>query len=675
MATNGSVRKAVTSYDTLVFEWNISSQDIANNRSVVAWSLKLVASGYGAISSSANKSWSVTVNGTNYSGTNTVGISNNSTKTLASGTTTIGHNADGTKTFNFSFSQQFGISFSGSSIGTVSGSGSGTLTTIPRASSLTASNGTLGVAQTLSINRASSGFAHTITYSCGSYSGTLVTKTSNTSVSFTPNIEWAVGAPNGDKVYISLIIQTFNGNTLIGSKTHGIWASIPASVLPTISGVVISEGSGDVPSGFPYVQGKSKLVIKTTASGVYNSTIQKCVVEAGGVSYSGLNVTTNVIKQSGSVNIKVIVTDSRGRMATKSVTVTVVEYLVPRVSASVIRCNSSGIADDDGEYMKVTYTMTISSLNNKNTKAYGVRYRKESVANFTDENISASTYSVSGSVIKAADSGSSFVIECYAKDSFTEVHKTLNLATGYTIFNIRANGKGIRFGGVAERDGFEISQDFFIDGCNTMYQPVSVPNGTDFDTLITNGWYSMNSNASTTDNTNMPRKVAFVMGVFPVQASMKIQLFFCYDGTAVYQRYYRTWEPVGWTEWEQIGGKNTIVETGRSTTGNARWHYKKYTDGTMEVFGGMDVTKIACTTALGGWYRTEVLTPTNYPVAFSSAPEVVMSFSTSANTGAMVWQTTGSEVAKAPNYYLIRPTTANEVSGRVSIYAKGRWKE
>ena len=101
----------VSNQITLRFNWSQSSQSIANNNSVVSWNLQLIASG-GSISSSASKAWNVTVNGSNYSGSNTVGISNGQTKTLASGSTTIGHNADGTKSFSFSFSQQFDINYS-----------------------------------------------------------------------------------------------------------------------------------------------------------------------------------------------------------------------------------------------------------------------------------------------------------------------------------------------------------------------------------------------------------------------------------------------------------------------------------------------------------------------------------------------------------------------------------
>ena len=133
MASNGSTSIQVTAYDTLKFNWVQVGQNTANNNTVINWSLQLISGSAGKIISSALKSWSVTVNGEPYSGTNYVNIENNTTKTLASGQTTIAHNSDGTKSFSYSFSQEFGITFAGASVGTKTGSGTGALNTIPRA--------------------------------------------------------------------------------------------------------------------------------------------------------------------------------------------------------------------------------------------------------------------------------------------------------------------------------------------------------------------------------------------------------------------------------------------------------------------------------------------------------------------------------------------------------------
>ena len=138
MATSGSKSITPARLLTLKFSWNRTSVSDVNNTSTISWKLQLITDTHASISSGASKKWSVTVNGTKYSGTNTIGIGAGSTKTLASGSTVIAHNGDGTKTFSFSFSQQFGINFNGANIGTQSASGTGTLDTILRKALITA---------------------------------------------------------------------------------------------------------------------------------------------------------------------------------------------------------------------------------------------------------------------------------------------------------------------------------------------------------------------------------------------------------------------------------------------------------------------------------------------------------------------------------------------------------
>lgn len=130
MATSGQTIVKVTDYNNLIFSWSQVSQSIENNTTTINWELKLTADSSGTINSTAEKTWTVNLDGISHHGTNTVGISANSTKVLASGTRTIAHGVDGTKTFSYSFSQVFGITFSGVYINSKLGSGSGTLNPI-----------------------------------------------------------------------------------------------------------------------------------------------------------------------------------------------------------------------------------------------------------------------------------------------------------------------------------------------------------------------------------------------------------------------------------------------------------------------------------------------------------------------------------------------------------------
>ena len=234
MATSGSKSVTVTNHNTLKFSWSLASQSTTNNTSTISWKMQLISDSGGRISSSASKDWKVVVNGKTYSGTNTVGISASTTKTLASGTTTITHNSDGTKSFSYSFSQEFAITFSGSSIGTKSGSGTGTLTTIPRASTVSCTSANIGANATITIGRKSSSFTHTLTYTFGSLSGTIATKTTSTSISWTLPTSFYAQVTTAKSKTGTITCTTYNGSTNIGSKSCSFTAKVSNANAPTV---------------------------------------------------------------------------------------------------------------------------------------------------------------------------------------------------------------------------------------------------------------------------------------------------------------------------------------------------------------------------------------------------------------------------------------------------------
>ena len=456
MANSGSKSITVTQWDTLMFSWEVTSQSIANNTSTVAWKLQLISGSDGRIDSNAPKDWSVTVNGEKYSGTNTVGIANNTTKTLASNTTTIEHNSNGTKTFSFSFSQEFSITFSGASIGTKSASGSGTLPTIARKSSLTASNGTLGTAQTLTVSRFDSSFTHTITYKCGSATGTVATKSSSTSISWTPPLDLAKQNTTGTSVSVILTIETFTGSTSIGTNAKTITCAIPDSVKPTVSLAVADVYTYRTTYG-AYVQNKSKLKIDITAVGSQGSTIKAYKTTIDGKTYTSASVTTTALSASGTLTIKTTVTDSRGRTASTTWDVNVLPYSAPKItSLSAKRCNADGSNNATGAYIKVTFSASITALNSKNTAAYKLQYKKTSASTYTSKTLTdyAGQYSVSGgSFIFAADT-TAYNLILTATDAFSEITKTATGASASMLMSWLSKGLGIAFGKIAELTGY-----------------------------------------------------------------------------------------------------------------------------------------------------------------------------------------------------------------------------
>lgn len=108
------------------------------------------------------------------------------------------------------------------------------------------------------------------------------------------------------------------------------------------------------------------------------------------------------------------------------------------------------------------------------------------------------------------------------------------------------------------------------------------------------------------------------------------------------------------------------------------WIYRKYSDGTAECFGKINISGIAVSGTLGNWFRSETLyaeTEYPYPIAFSEAPATEMMFQTRNSGAALLWTFSSSaENVKAylPQCYLIRPVTATSCNGNINIIAKGK---
>lgn len=454
MALSGTLTtNAVQEGRYYTLSWT-ASQSIDNNQSTISWTLSCA----GGVAWYAERTLTVVIAGeTVYSKSARV---ERYAGTIASGTKVISHDSAGAA----SFSASIQAAVYGSSINCTA-SGSFTLDTIPRKSTLAISNAGLGAKPTLTVTRKSSSFTHTITAKCGSNTVTICTKSSSTSItSWTIPISWATNNTTGTSVSVTYTITTYNGNTSIGSNTYTKTHSIPASVAPSISSVSVTDPEGYLASYGKYVSGLSKVAVSISASGAQGSTIKSYKTTIDGKTYTAASFTSAILSGSGTLTISVTVTDSRGRTATSSKTISVYAYAKPKISSmSVKRSDSSGVSDSSGAYVTVTFNASVTSLDSQNTSEYKVRYKKKSDTEYTEIVLTdyGDSYSVSGGTVTfAADTSSSYDVIMIAADSFNQDSVSGSAGTTSKVFSIFRRGLGIAFGKVAEiENAFEVAWD------------------------------------------------------------------------------------------------------------------------------------------------------------------------------------------------------------------------
>lgn len=453
MASSGSITTNEVEGRSLTLSWILSSQSVEKNTSTISWTLKGSGSASGYVMSGAFKA---VINGvTVYTSEPRIELRN--TTTVASGTATIAHNSDGTK--SFSLSCEAGIYTYAVS---ATASGTHTLTTIPRASTISATNANMGSASTITITRASSSFTHTLTYSFGNATGTIATKTTSTSVSWTPTLTLANQIPNAVSGKCTITCKTYSGTTEVGSKTCTMTLTVPSSVKPTITSLTAARVDGTVPTSWEiYVQSKSKATLTINgAAGAYGSTISSYSITGGGYSSTASSFTTGFLNTSGTITFTASVTDSRGRVsANATVTITVVAYSAPSFSKYISqRCNSAGTASDSGTYVKSTVNFSYASCSSKNTITTATYYRKTTETSWTNASktfTSGTAFTFGGGNISAE---SSYEVKFKLTDAFTSIEVTDTLSTASVVMDFKSGGLGVAVGKVAETDQcFEVS--------------------------------------------------------------------------------------------------------------------------------------------------------------------------------------------------------------------------
>lgn len=406
---------------------------------------------------------------------------NKATVQLASWTGAISHGSDGSKKLDCSGS----FSISGSSYlsgGSISCSIQ--LESIPRATkpTLSASTVALGSAVTINISPAVSSWTHNIYYRIGTGSWTRFATGVKSNYSWTVPLTIASNYPTATKGTITIGLNTYNGSTQIGgTQTVNLDITIPASVVPSVSAIAVSEAASGL-SNFGFVQTKSKLKIVASASGSYSSSIRSYVYNIGSQSYSGLENTyimSDEVRDSGTVAVTVTVTDSRGRTASKTVSITVLAYSPPQITHfECSRCgDANGSANANGQYLKVTFGYSVSPLNNKNKASYLLKYSVYDDGKWGGLT-SGTQYTYSGTYISATailNTASTYQVGLVVTDSFGTASFYKEIGTAVRLLSYIVKRFAIAIGKIPEIDNiFDVALETIFRKKVTMNSDLQV---------------------------------------------------------------------------------------------------------------------------------------------------------------------------------------------------------
>ena len=355
-------------------QWSQNSQNIEDNSTIINWSCGFHPGHKYYLN--AIKMSSVVINGVEvYSGGTYSNITDYQDRTFASAVLKIAHTPDGSKSFTVS-------GFSGwiyDSGTTYASSQTFTLPTIPRASSVSCSTANIGSNATITINRASTSFTHTLTYSFGSLSGTIATKTSSTNVSWTIPTTFYGQIPNSKSGTGTITCDTYSGSTLIGSKSTSFTATVSESASkPTLSPTAVDSNSTTTAltgNNSKFIKYYSNASVATGAQARNSATLKSQKITCGAKSITSASGTINAV-ESGSFTFSA--TDSRGYTTTQTLNKTLIEYIKLTCSLNAGAPTTAGVATLkisgnywNGSFGKVANTLTVQYRYKAQGGSYG----------------------------------------------------------------------------------------------------------------------------------------------------------------------------------------------------------------------------------------------------------------------------------------------------------------
>ena len=209
------------------------------------------------------------------------------------------------------------------------------------------------------ISSSSSSYKHKLTLSIAGKTLTLLDGVAGGTYSFTAPTSWAKNFPNASSASATLILETKDGNTSLGTNTY---SNIIAKV-DGASGVNPVATINSITTKDSYaISGSSQIEVSITGTAKEGASIKTYTLKVGSSSYTYTSAGTKTITASGSgaqaFSLEVI--DSRGLSSTSSsITRYITNYVAPALKTGaqpLQRVDENGNVSVQGKYYSFTYT-------------------------------------------------------------------------------------------------------------------------------------------------------------------------------------------------------------------------------------------------------------------------------------------------------------------------------
>lgn len=454
-----------TEYESYFWvRWEQSSQDIPGNKTIINWSCGVYC-GHNFLKNAIKMS-AFTINGVQVYSGGTYSNFDKGDRQIASGKLEIAHNTDGTKTF--AISSFTGWLYSGHNYS--SNGGNYTLSEIPRKATITSATDFADTANPTITFSNPGGFAMDVWLEPNPVGDHLCVRNN---IPNTGTYTWVLtdeerdelrNACAGTSCTIRLGLYSNVGGTIYADyKDKKFTLTENTATKPDVF-IGVSVDNGKLPSAFSgmYIQGKSKAFVTVSADAKYQSSIRSYYAMVEGKKYESDAITSDVLQNSGSLEIYGYAVDSRGFTGYASKKIDVIAYskplVIPLSSENAILCyRSDGNGNRTGNSTSVWIKAKRSYYDLSKNNTCALQWRSKLVTEAWDDDkhlwddlitySNTTTHEYNAQIPGVFDLKNSYTVQIRAIDAIKEFDiKNFEIPTQDVALHLGRGGKNVSIG-------------------------------------------------------------------------------------------------------------------------------------------------------------------------------------------------------------------------------------
>lgn len=214
---------------------------------------------------------------------------------------------------------------------------------------------------------------HRVTWKINdAYQYTMTTATGASSAMYQIPTSWLASCPQTTSIECTVTVETLYNNNFIGNTSKPIILNVPNNIVPTIGGFAAAIYNDTSANYFAtqngvYIQNLcgATFTVSNVSAGAGSSiaalTFSSTSEDEGSQNWNVYTITK--FGHSGKMSFTITVKDQRGRVASTSLSISVIPYNQPVITAyDAYRCKADGTGSESGTYASIRCAASVSPV-------------------------------------------------------------------------------------------------------------------------------------------------------------------------------------------------------------------------------------------------------------------------------------------------------------------------